>query len=366
MGVKIRDEINEVAKYIAGKPISEVQRELGIVKVVKMASNENPLGCSPKVKIALKEIVDKTYLYPDAGNHDLIETLSEKLNVEKDEIFLGGGSSSLIKVICNTILSKDDESIIADNTFALYENYTKLMGARPIKIPLKDFKLDVEAMVEAITDKTKVIWFCNPNNPTGTIFNAEDFNKVIDRIPEEVLIVMDEAYIEYVADRSFPNSLELRKNRKNFIILRTLSKAYGLASLRVGYGIADRELVSFFNRVINPFEVNLYAQVAAVAALKDEEFLDGVTSFNYFEREKFYIELKKLGYEYIESQANFILININGDDKFLSQYLLKKGFIIRPGHLLGCDGYIRVSLGTEEENNKFIEVLLEYQNLNSK
>ncbi|MGL4739757.1 MAG: histidinol-phosphate transaminase, partial [Sarcina sp.] len=340
MRVKIRDEVNEVAKYIAGKPISEVKRELGLTKVVKMASNENPLGCSPNVKIALKELVDNTYLYPDAGNHDLIEALSKKLDINKEEIFLGGGSSSLIKVICNTILSKGDESIIADNTFALYENYTKLMGAKVIKVPLKDFKLDIEKMVNAITDKTKIIWFCNPNNPTGTIFNEEDFNKVIDRIPKNVLVVMDEAYIEYVADRNFPNSLEVRKDRENFIILRTLSKAYGLASLRVGYGIANKELVSFFNRVINPFEVNLYAQVAGVAALEDEEFLDSVTSFNYFEREKFYVELEKLGYEYIESQANFILVNVKGDDKALSEYLLQKGFIIRPGHLLGCDGYI--------------------------
>ncbi|MGL5635041.1 MAG: histidinol-phosphate transaminase [Sarcina sp.] len=357
MKIKIRDEINEVAKYVAGKPISEVKRELGLEKVIKMASNENPLGCSPNVKVALKELVDKTYLYPDAGNHDLIEKLSEKLKVDKDEIFLGGGSSSLIKVICNTMLSKDDESIMGDVTFALYENYTKLMGAKAIKIPLKDFKLDIEKMVASINDKTKVIWFCNPNNPTGTTFNAEDFNKIIDKIPEEVLIVMDEAYIEYVTDRNFPNSLELRKKRKNFVILRTLSKAYGLASLRVGYGIADKELVSFFNRVINPFEVNLYAQVAAIAALEDEEFLDNIISFNYVEREKFYIELRKLGYDYIESQANFILVDVKGNDKELSEKLLKRGFIIRPGYLLGCDGYIRISFGNELENKEFIEVL---------
>ncbi|MGL4450913.1 MAG: histidinol-phosphate transaminase [Sarcina sp.] len=361
MSLKIRDEINDIAKYVAGKPISEVKRERGLSKVVKLASNENTLGCSEKAKEALKKVIDETFLYPDASNHELLEVLAEHLKVSKDELFLGGGSSSLIKVICNTILSKDDESIMAELTFPLYENYTKLMGAKAIKIPLKNMKLDLNAMVNAITDKTKIIWFCNPNNPTGTVFTKDEVKRILGRIPNHVLVVMDEAYIEYVTDNAFPDSLEIRKNRKNFLILRTFSKAYGLASLRVGYGIADKELVSYFNRVINPFEVNLYAQKAAVASLKDTEYICKVIMYNHVERERIYKVFDEIGIEYIKSQANFILFKSIGDDKVLTDFLLEKGFIVRPGYLLGCIGYIRVSMGTEEDNKELLELLKEYK-----
>lgn len=361
MSFKVRDEINDVAKYVAGKPISEVKRELGLERVVKMASNENPLGASKKVKQALQSVIDETFLYPDASNHDLLGVLAKHLKVSTDEIFLGGGSSSLIKVICNTMLSKGDESIMADLTFPLYENYTKLMGAKAIKVPLKNMKLDLKEMVNAITEKTKVIWFCNPNNPTGTVFTQDEVKRILGKIPNDVLIVMDEAYVEYVTDPAFPDSLELRKNRKNFLILRTFSKAYGLASLRVGYGVADKELVSYFNRVINPFEVNLYAQKASVAALEDTEYLCKVIMYNHVERERIYKGLDELGIDYIKSQANFILFKSIGDDKVLSDFLLSKGYIVRPGYLLGCSGYIRVSMGTEEDNKEFLELLKEYK-----
>ncbi|MGL5066852.1 MAG: histidinol-phosphate transaminase [Sarcina sp.] len=361
MSFKVREEINNVAKYIAGKPISEVKRELGLSKVVKMASNENPLGCSKKVKEAIGSLVEETYLYPDASNHELLKILAENLKVKPEELFLGGGSSSLIKVICNTMLSKDDESIMADLTFPLYENYTKLMGAKAIKVPLKNMKLDLNGIVDAITEKTKVIWLCNPNNPSGTIFTHSEIKKALGQIPNDVLVVMDEAYIEYVTDPAFPESLEIRKNRKNFLILRTFSKAYGLASLRVGYGIADKELVDYFNRVINPFEVNLYAQKGAIAALSDTEFLCKVIMYNHVEREKIYKGLDLLRLEYVKSQANFILFKSIGDDKALADYLLKNGFIVRPGYLLGCNGYIRVSIGKEVENDEFLELLKKYK-----
>ena len=361
MKVSVRREINDVAKYVAGKPISEVKRELGLSRVVKMASNENPLGCSEKVKDTIKNLVGGTYLYPDAGNHDLIKSLSENLGVNTDEIFLGGGSSSLIKVICNTILSEGDESIMAELTFPLYENYTKLMGAKAIKIPMKYLKLDIEKMVDSITDKAKIIWLCNPNNPTGSIFTEAEFEKVLDRIPENVLIVMDEAYIEYVTDLAFPNSLELFKKHKNILILRTFSKAYGLASLRIGYGIASKELVESFNRVINPFEVNLFAQNAAVAALDDKEFLDSIKIFNDKQREILYKGFEELNLKYMKSDANFILVDINGNDKKISDYLLANGYIIRAGFLLGCEGYIRISIGKEEENIEILELLKLYK-----
>ncbi|WP_297435612.1 histidinol-phosphate transaminase [uncultured Clostridium sp.] len=361
MKISVRKEINDVAKYVAGKPISEVKRELGLSRVVKMASNENPLGCSEKVKDTIKNLVDGTYLYPDAGNHDLIKSLSENLGVNTDEIFLGGGSSSLIKVICNTILSEGDESIMAELTFPLYENYTKLMGAKAIKIPMKDLKIDIEKMVDSITEKTKIIWLCNPNNPTGSIFTEEEFAKVLCRIPKNILIVMDEAYIEYVTDLAFPNSLELFKKHKNILILRTFSKAYGLASLRIGYGVASKELVESFNRVINPFEVNLFAQNAAVVALADKEFLNSIKVFNDKQRKILYKGFEELNLKYMKSEANFILVDINGDDKKISDYLLANGYIIRAGFLLGYEGCIRVSIGKEEENIEILELLKSYK-----
>lgn len=359
MNYNVRKEVKGMAKYVAGKPIDEVKRELGIDKVVKLASNENPLGCSKKVKEAILELVEQVNMYPDATSYEFKELLSAKLNVTRDMIFCGAGSDSLINVLCTVVLDKGDESVMPEITFPRYESNTLLMGATPIKVPLKNNYLDLEAMVNAITDKTKIIWFCNPNNPTASMFTAGEFNKIIDNIPKDVLIVMDEAYGEYVTSDEYPKSLELLERYPNIIILRTFSKAYGLASLRFGYGIAKEELVDYLNRVINAFDTNLFAQKAAVAALKDEEFLNKVKAFNEEEREYLTLEFEKMELEYVPSQANFIMVNVKGDDKPIHEYLLKHGYIIRPGFLLDMPGWIRVSLGTKEQNREFCELLCE-------
>ena len=212
-------------------------------------------------------------------------------------------------------------------------------------------------MVSAITDKTKIIWFCNPNNPTGGIFTKTEFDKVIGRIPKDVIIVMDEAYGEYVTSKDFPNSLELLKEYPNMIILKTLSKAYGLASLRFGYGIAKEEIVDYLNRVINSFDVNLFAQRAALVAIEDEDFISTVKEYNARERESLYKAFKEMGLEYIHSEGNFIMVNVKGDDKSIHEYLLRNGYIIRPGYLLDMPGWIRVSLGTREQNIEFCDLL---------
>lgn len=357
MEYKVREEVKRLSKYVAGKPISEVKREYGIDRVVKLASNENPLGTSEKVKKLIVELVSEMNMYPDASSYDFKEALSKKLNITRDMIFCGAGSDSLINVICEVFLDKGDESIMAEITFPRYESNTVLMGATPIKIPLKDNGLDIEAMVSAITDKTKVIWFCNPNNPTGGIFTKTEFHKVIGRIPKDVIIVMDEAYGEYVTSKDFPNSLELLKEYPNMIILKTLSKAYGLASLRFGYGIAKEEIVDYLNRVINSFDVNLFAQRAALVAIEDEEFISTVKEYNAREREILYKVFREMGLEYIHSEANFIMVNVKGDDGPIHEYLLRNGYIIRPGYLLDMPGWIRVSLGTKEQNIEFCDLL---------
>ncbi|MGL4873944.1 MAG: histidinol-phosphate transaminase [Clostridium sp.] len=355
MGKYIREEVLGLEAYVAGKPIDEVKRELNIDKVVKMASNENPYGCSPKAKEALKNIVEESFLYPDASSYEFKEVLGRILSVEKERIFCGAGSDSLIKDICLTFLNKDDNAIMADITFPRYKTNTLLMGAEAIEVPLKNHKLDIEKMVSLINKNTKIIWFCNPNNPTGTICTKEEFEKVLDRIPKEVIIIMDEAYVEFVdRDVDFPDSIELLKRYSNMIVLRTFSKAYGLASLRFGYGIGDKGLVEYINRVINPFDSNLFAQKAAVEALKDKEHLEYVVQNNKEEREYLIREFKKLNLEYIDSQTNFIMVNVKCDDEKLHKYLLSKGYIIRPGFLLGMRGYLRISIGTDEENKGFM------------
>lgn len=357
MGYDVREEILELGVYKAGKPISEVKRELGLEEVIKLASNENPLGCSPKAKEAVRAIIDESQMYPDASNFELKNIISEKFGVRPEQVFCSTGSDSLIKVICNTFINSGDESIAAEVTFPRYEAAVKLMGGKCIKISMKNNGLDIEKMVEAITDKTKIIWFCNPNNPTGTIFTKDEIKSVLDKIPERVIIVMDEAYIEYVTSDEYPNSLDFLKDYPNMITLRTFSKAYGLASLRVGYGIAHEELVTYFNRVIGPFDVNLYAQKAAVAALKDDEFLKKVFETNKEGKEYLYSQFEEMKLDYIKTNANFVMVDTKTDTVQIFDQLLRQGIIVRPGHLLGMPGWLRVTIGTMDQNKKFIECL---------
>jgi len=359
MGYTVRKEILDLSVYKAGKPISEVKRELGLDEVTKLASNENALGCSPKVKVALRELIDETHMYPDASNFELKVELSAKLGVNPEQIFCSTGSDSLIRVIANTFLQPGDEVIMAAITFPRYEASTKLMGATSIIIPMENNGLDIEKMVDAITEKTKILWFCNPNNPTGSIFTKTQFVKVLKRIPDYVLIVMDEAYIEYVTSEEFPDAMEFLNDYPNMIILRTFSKAYGLAGLRCGYGIASAQLTSYFNRVIGPFDVNLYAQRAALEALKDEEFLKLVIQTNVDGKKYFYEQFKLMKLPYIDTNTNFIMVNTKIDDKEVFDKLLKKGIIVRPGYLLGMPGWLRVTIGTEKQNKLFVNALSE-------
>lgn len=357
MGYPIRQEVLKIDRYAAGKPISEVKRELGLTEVIKLASNENPLGCSPMVKDVLKNTIDETAFYPDSSNYELRQAISKHLQVKPEQIFCGAGSDSLIRVISSTILNPGDESVMAEITFPRYDTSAKLMGAKSVKVPMKNNGLDIEKMVDSITERTKLIWFCNPNNPTGTVFTQSELEKVLDRIPKDVIVVMDEAYIEYVTHPDFPDSLELLKRYSNIIVLRTFSKAYGLASLRCGYGIASEELVQFFNRVVNAFDVNLYVQRAAIAALEDKAFLKHVYETNNQGMEYLCSIFKELGLDYLESNTNFIMVNIKTDDKLIFEQLLREGLIVRPGYLLEMPGWLRVTIGTMEQNIKFCNVL---------
>ncbi|SKA98463.1 histidinol-phosphate aminotransferase [Caloramator quimbayensis] len=355
--MKIRDAALKLKIYQAGKPIEEVKRELGLEDIIKLASNENPLGCSPKVQEVIKDLCDKIYLYPDASNYELKKAIAQNLGVKIENVFCSTGSDSLIRAICSLFVGDGDETIMGEVSFQRYEDSTVLMGGKAVKIPMINNALDVKGMVNAINKRTRVLWFCTPNNPTGTIITKDELLSVLDLIPEDVIIVMDEAYYEYVTDENFPQTIPLLEKYKNMIILRTFSKAYGLAGLRCGYGVANEEIARYINTVVGPFDTNLVAQKAAVAALGDTEFLNKVIDENTKGREYLYREYERLGLEYIKSHANFIMVNTNRDDKVIFNELLKRGIIIRPGYLFGMEGWLRVSIGTMQQNERYIKEL---------
>lgn len=357
--MKVREAVLGLRPYQAGKPISEVKRELGLTDIIKLASNENPLGCSPNVKKFMTEVAEDISLYPDASNFELKGEIAKRLGVSRDNVFCGTGSDLLIRILCSIYVEPGDETIMGAVSFQRYEDSTQLMGGKTIKIPMKNYKLDVEAMVNAINERTRIIWFCTPNNPLGPIVTKDELFSVLDRIPKDVIIVMDEAYREYVDDPEYPDTLPLLEKYENMIILRTFSKAYGLAGLRVGYGIASKEVTQLVNSIVGPFDTNLVAQGAAIMALNDEEHLKKVIEENARGREYMKREFERMGLEQIPTHANFIMVNTGRDDKEVFNALLKKGVIIRPGYLFDMNGWLRVSIGTMEQNERFIKALEE-------
>jgi len=359
MNYKIRKEIHNMKRYVAGKPISEVKRELGIETVIKMASNENPMGASPKVKEAILRTYEDISLYPDSGSFGLRHELSSLTGRSMDEIFVGGGSDSLIKVISSTLLDEEDEIIMGEHSFSRYEDNAKLMGAKVVKTDMEKLVLNLDAMEKAITEHTKIIYLCNPNNPTGSSFGKSDFENFISKVRKDIIVIMDEAYREYVTREDYFDALDYLDQYKNLIVLRTFSKAYGMASLRVGYGFADPELVGYFYRVVDPFDVNLFAQEAAVAALKDQDYLKEVIKTNTEGKHYFYKELEELGLPYVVSDTNFVLWDTKKDDMEIFNRLMRKGYIIRPGGFLGIPGHIRVTISTMENNVGFMKAYKE-------
>lgn len=353
----VRNEVKGMKRYIAGKPISEVKRELGLEKIVKMASNENPFGCSKRVGESLLKTYQDVALYPDSSSYALREALMNKYGRPLEEIFVGNGSDSLIKVIFSTFINKGDEIITGDHSFSRYEDNAKLSGAVIVRSKMSHLVYDLEDMKNCITEKTKIIFLCSPNNPTGSSLGRTEFEKFLQEVRENIIIVMDEAYREYVTREDYFDSLDYVDAHKNLIVLRTFSKAYGMASLRIGYGFASSEYVNYFYRVIDPFDVNLFAQEAAVEALKDQEFIKMVQTENKKGKAYFYKELDQMKLPYVLSDANFILFDTKEDDMLLFDRLMKMGYIVRPGTFLNLPGYLRVTISTMENNRGFMEAL---------
>lgn len=348
-------DILKVKPYIPGKPVEEVKRELGVSKVIKLASNENPLGASPKAIQSIKDYASNVCFYPDGGCYYLKNSLATHLGVDPDNMIVGNGSDEIVSIITRVFVQKDDEAIMGDPSFLMYKIDTQLSRGKIIPIPLKEFKIDVCRMGEAITPRTKVIFISNPNNPTGTIVEKEKMRRIIEQVPPGVLIVCDEAYHEYVNDPEYPDTVSWVKEDKNIIVLRTFSKIYGLAGMRVGYGIARKEVISILNRARPPFNVNCLAQVAGRASLQDKEHV--LKSKNLTEKGKkfLYSRLTELGVPFIPTQANFILIKSGEKTADIIRALLKKGIIVRGMEAYNLPHYIRLTIGRQEENEIFIQ-----------
>ncbi len=357
--IEPRPCLEKITPYIPGKPIEEVERELELAGVVKLASNENPLGPSPLALKAIKEHLPRVSLYPDGNCYYLREALAGKLGVQMDNIVVGNGADELISIVGRAYLNPGDEIIMGEPSFTEYDFCARLMDAVPIRVPLRDFRFDLQAMVGAVNDKTRIVFVCNPNNPTGTAVSHEELKLFLKGLPPGVLVVIDEAYYEYVSSPDYPRSLELLAEGYNVLVLRTFSKIYGLAGLRVGYGIAPEAVVAALNRVREPFNVNALAQCAARAALRDDEHVRAGRRLN--EEGKSYLEeeFRRLGFFFPPTETNFFFVEVGVDSRALFQALLRRGFIVRSGDIFGCPQFIRVSIGTGEQNRRFIAVLEE-------
>jgi histidinol-phosphate aminotransferase len=344
------DYVLGIQPYVPGKPIEELERELGISNPIKLASNENPIGPSPAALDAIKGELGNLNRYPDGAGYYLKKTLAEKLSVSEDELILGNGSNELIDVAARTYMQDGDEAVMAVPSFVVFSMAVQGVGGKAIQIPLKNYTHDLEAMTDAITDRTKMIFIANPNNPTGTINKKDEFESMMKRVPDNILVVLDEAYYEYVTDPDYAQSIKYLHAKKNILIFRTFSKIYGLAGLRIGYGIAKKEIVNNMNRMRAPFNTNSIAQMAAIAALNDPEHASRSKNINEAGKTYLYSELDALGVAYVPTEANFLYIPV---EKAMAAYesLLKMGVIIRP---MGPNA-IRVTIGLAEENSRFIE-----------
>ncbi len=343
--------------YQPGKPIDDVKREYGLTEVIKLASNENPYGSSPKAKEAIAAQLDNLAIYPDGASLKLRWDLAEVLGVKPAQLIFGNGSDENLLMISRAYLSEGTNTVMATPTFSQYRSNAIIEGAELIEVPLKNGVHDLEAMAAAINEQTRVVWVCNPNNPSGTIVTTTELEAFLKKVPQNVLVVLDEAYYEYVVDPEYPQTVPMLADHPNLIILRTFSKIYGLATLRVGYGIASEELVSQLEHVREPFNTGTLGQVAARAALHDQEFVKACRERNREGMKQFTDAFDEWGLDYYPSQTNFILVNLNRDSDEVFKKLLSQGIIIRSGNALGHPGYQRITIGTPEQNEKVLSVL---------
>lgn len=354
MMLRIPDYVASLKPYVPGKPIEELERELGISGSVKLASNENPLGPSKKaLEVLSGNVLSNLNRYPDGGAYYLKQALSRHLGVKEAELIVGNGSNELLDIAVKTFMKPGDEAVMAWPSFVVYPMAVQAQGCTGIKVPLSGFRHDLDAMADAVTESTRMLFIANPNNPTGTINTAVELDRLLDRLPADIIVVVDEAYYEYVTDPSYADSMKHFRDGRNLLILRTFSKIYGLAGLRVGYGISRPEILEEMNKMREPFNTSTPAQAAAIAALEDREHVERSKNINLEGRQYLCGELESLGVKYVPTEANFIFMFPGRDSEEVYQSLLMQGVIVRP---MGPDS-IRVTIGLPEENKRFIEAL---------
>lgn len=353
-----RKELETLKPYVPGKPLEEVKREYGVTEICKLASNENPLGPSPKAIEAIKEAATSVHLYPDPIARVLKEKLATKNGVNADQVMIGGGGEELLKLIAMTFINTGDEAVMATPSFSLYKISVNHMGGKSIEVPLNNFEHDFVKFNEAITDKTKLVYICNPNNPTGNITAKAKILEFAKTLREDIVLVLDEAYYEYaLRSDDYLNGLDILKERPNTIVLRTFSKVAGLASVRCGYIFTKPEIVTEMGKIKKVFNVTGLAQAAALGALEDDEHIDNTVELNYKSLDAMVEYFDAAGFEYAYPLANFVFVDIKRDSREVNEELLKRGVVIRPGFLWGFDTFLRVSSGTMEQTETFINAM---------
>lgn len=355
----VRPTLSGLKDYVPGKPIEEVQREYGITDVIKLASNENPLGASPKAVAAmLEEVANRSHLYPDGSSYELVHKLAAKFGVNPGQIFMESGLDGVITKLGLAFLNPGDEVIISQYSFPAYESIVLKMNAVAVLIPqTADYRIHIEGILKAVTPKTKMVCLCNPNNPTGTITTQVEFESLLANLPSDVLVISDEAYYEFVDDPMYPQTLAYLPKAPNLLVMRTFSKVYGLASVRIGYAVGDEALIKCLLKVREAFAVNRIAQAGALAAMDDATFMQETISANRKGREQYYRAFARLGIRYYPSQTNFIFFEVDRLGVEVYEAMLKMGVIIRPLLAQGLPHHLRISIGTEEENKRAISAL---------
>ena len=355
--LKAPEAFARIHPYVPGKPLEEVAREYGIADAVKLASNENPLGPSPKATAAIRDGLNRLHRYPEGAAPLLTEKLSAHLGVPADRIVLGNGSDEVISMLTRVFLGPGDEAILPEPAFLMYDIMVNCDGATPIPVPLRDYAIDLAAILDRITPRTRMIFLTSPNNPTGIALSRSSFEPFLDTVPEDVVVVVDEAYIEFARDPSAVNGLHYLDRGKNVAVLRTFSKAYGLAGLRIGYGAMPPDMAEVLNRIRPPFNTSIPAQLGAAAALDDVDFLGKTLRTVHDGLDRIGDVLNELGLEYLPSQANFLFVKVPMAADALFEALLREGVVVRSLTSYGYPGHIRVTAGTPAENAKFLGAL---------
>lgn len=353
----VRNGVLDINAWPTGKPIEEVQADLGLESLALMATNENPLGPSPKAVEAIQAESHKVNRYPQGPCTYLKRKVAAKLGIGEEMITFSNGADNCLRIIGYTFLNSGDEVVVGHPSFPVYGFVARVMGAVPVEVPLSNHIHDLKAMAEKIGPPTKLVFVCNPNNPTGTIVKRAELDAFVKALPDHVVLILDEAYFEFVDDEEYPNALDYIKEGRNVVALRTFSKLYGIAGLRIGYTLASPELTSVMERVREPFPVSRVAEAAAFGAVDDDEFKSKVLANNEESKKFLYAQFDKLGLTYPRTHANFMFVDLKIDAKKAAQSLLEQGYLIRPGTLWKHPTFARITFGTMEENRGFVTAL---------